>query len=213
MEQRVVLEFRARSLQQQVGIWFYIWQLPLFKNSRTEVITESRIEDGHYRFPLCIGADVFAALIRDVHPRLLICDAKGLTVKLGLSNSVLEMTATTDPAASMMEIVRQHVLKLKAVPPVRALGIGCDYGELSKKMKSKFWMETLLSQMEACAPAGELHWLAAGESTPRRGLPPANAKPSLIYCGEGDGFIVYDADSDRLTCGTAAPDLWSALKP
>ena len=208
MEHKAVLRFGVDTLAQRVGIWFYIWELPLFTGLYTEVVTESAEDYGRYVLPLHIGKDCFATLVQNVEPRLLILQTQNIVVRLDVRSSMLEMVAYEDTAKSIFDFVKAHIQKLTAVPEVKVWPIAYDYHGLSRKLKSAYWPELLCSAFRAEMPGQEILWFNGENTVPRRGDPPANVTPALLMVQDVNGWILYDRANDRLLGAGNVPDVW-----
>lgn len=208
MEHKAILRLGVDTLTQRVGIWFYIWKLPLFSGLYTEVVTESVEDYGRYVLPFRIGKDCFATLVQDVEPRLLILRAKNIMIRLDVRSSMLEMVAYDDTAKPVFDLVKAHIQKLTAVPDVKVWPVAYDYHGLSRKLKSAYWPELLCSAFRAEMPGQEILWFNGEDAVPRRGDPPSNVIPTVLMVQNMNGWIFYDRTNDRLLGAGNVPDVW-----
>ena len=210
MASEAKLEFRVNTLSERIGIWFYIWRMSLFSSLPTEVVVESAIDDGYYRLPLCLGEERFGAMIQGAHPELLICESPQIRIRMDLKSSMFEMKAQKPETCRLLDVVKQRIMALEAIPEVRIPAVGYEHKRVVARMKSRYWAEKLGDAMKA-ANVGNVAWVEARRTAARQDDPVSTASPDLIFSGVGDRFIVYDHMNDRLMGGCAALDILPGL--
>lgn len=207
MENRIRLRIGANSPEEKIGFWFRVWEHPFLQGCITRVVTESLSEFGEYRYPKCIGPGIFGALLRNVKPMNLLMNVNDLMVKYSLGAGVFQLISYSDATANLAMMIKTYMItNIMRADPVNMPTTGFDYWDVQKRMTGMNRIDRLWDVVQKASSGARLCWTAEDRTECFTERPMPSDRIGLIFGGEGDQFVVYDAWSDRMTGGTGALD-------
>lgn len=207
MENRIRMKIDAETLEEKIGFWFRVWKHPFLQAQTTRVITESLAEFGEYQYPKCLGADRFAALVRNVRPMNLVMTLSELMIKFSLEANSFQFIAYSETAGNLAKILNAFLANgAEEAAKAKTLAIGFDYHDVQKRMTGTNKIDRIWDGVRESSADANVCWTQKGETESRAERPKGSDKIDLIFGGEGDRFVVYDAWADRITGGISAQD-------